>query len=44
VYPVLFIGLLELPRLLYWPQGRAFPSIAAALVVGIVATNISNRR
>jgi oligosaccharide repeat unit polymerase len=33
VYPVLFTGLLELPRYLYWTQGRVFPALAFLLVV-----------
>lgn len=34
VYPVLFTGLLELPRYLYWTQGRVFPALVFLLVVG----------
>lgn len=34
LYPVLFTGLLELPRYLYWTQGRVVP---AYLVLGITA-------
>lgn len=34
IYPVLFTGLLELPRYLYWTQGRVVPSY---LVLGITA-------
>ncbi|MBW0114574.1 O-antigen polymerase [Pseudonocardia abyssalis] len=26
-YPILFLGLLELPRYLYWSQGRALPTL-----------------
>jgi hypothetical protein len=33
-YPVLVNGLFDLPRYLYWPQGRATPAILAALFVG----------
>lgn len=32
VYPVLFTGLLELPRYLYWTQGRVFPAFVFLLV------------
>jgi oligosaccharide repeat unit polymerase len=34
LYPILFIGLVDLPREFYWGSGRAFPSLVAALVVG----------
>ncbi len=34
VYPVLATGLFELPRYLYWPQGRATPALAALLLIG----------
>jgi hypothetical protein len=34
LYPVIFIGLWETGLILYWPTGRAFPSIIAALVIG----------
>jgi hypothetical protein len=33
LYPVLFIGILECGLILYWPTGRALPSIVAALVL-----------
>jgi hypothetical protein len=33
VYPVFFTGLLELPRYLYWTQGRVFPAMVFLLVV-----------
>jgi hypothetical protein len=33
-YPVLANGLFDLPRYLYWPQGRATPALLAALLVG----------
>ncbi|KUI39754.1 O-antigen polymerase [Mycobacterium sp. GA-2829] len=33
LYPVLFVGLLELPRYMHWTQGRAFP--AMVVLVGI---------
>ena len=31
-YPVLFTGLLELPRYLYWTQGRVFPAMVFLLI------------
>lgn len=34
LYPVLFIGLLELPRYLHWAQGRALPSFLALALIG----------
>lgn len=33
LYPVVFTGLLELPRYLYWFQGRATPAIVVAIGV-----------
>lgn len=36
-FAVLLIGLIELPRFLYWTQGRAFPIIFAALVFAYFA-------
>lgn len=38
IYPVFFVGLLELPRYLYWAQGRATPAFVALLVIGGVAS------
>ena len=38
VYPVLFTGLLELPRYLYWTQGRVFPPLVFLLVVAGLMT------
>ena len=34
LYPVLFVGLLESGRVLYWPSGRAFPSLMRGLLLG----------
>ena len=34
LYPVVFLGLVEIPRYLYWSQGRALP---AGLALGITA-------
>jgi oligosaccharide repeat unit polymerase len=36
VYPILFLGVVELPRYLAWSQGRVFPSIVAAAVIALV--------
>lgn len=44
VYPVLFTGLLELPRYLYWTQGRVVPGMLALLVVGIAMVRVSRPR
>lgn len=34
-YSVIFLGLLELPRFVYWTQGRFFPAVVAiALMIG----------
>lgn len=35
-YPFLFLGLLELPRYLYWTQGRTLPAIAGLAVVAVL--------
>ena len=34
LYPVLFVGVLECGRILYWTTGRAMPSLIGALVLG----------
>ena len=35
-YPVVFLGLLELPRYLYWSQGRLVPAALALIVTAVV--------
>jgi hypothetical protein len=35
LYPILFTGVLEIPRYVYWPEGRVVPSYVALLLVGI---------
>jgi hypothetical protein len=37
LYPVLFLGIIELPRLLAWPAGRLLPSLAVLVVLALVA-------
>lgn len=44
LYPIAYIGLLELPRYLYWYQGRATPAIVAAIGVAMVVALDSRRR
>lgn len=34
LYPLFFVGLLELPRYLYWAQGRMTPAFVALLLIG----------
>lgn len=34
-YPCLFVGILELPRFIYWSQGRATPVLLALLVIAL---------
>lgn len=34
-YAVAFVGVLELPRFIYWTQGRATPMLIALVVVGL---------
>lgn len=36
LYPVAFTGLLDIPRYLYWTQGRVTPAVAALLAVAFV--------
>jgi len=38
LYPVFFIGLLELPRYLYWAQGRSSPAFLVLFLIGLVAS------
>lgn len=34
-YAVVFVGVLELPRFIYWTQGRATPMLLALIVIGL---------
>lgn len=34
VFPVLFVGFVDLPRFLYWAEGRALPAILGAVLCG----------
>lgn len=34
-YPCLFVGILELPRFIYWSQGRATPALLALLIIAL---------
>ncbi|MGI9598115.1 MAG: hypothetical protein ACR2QK_18265, partial [Acidimicrobiales bacterium] len=43
LYPMAFTGLLELPRYLYWFQGRAIPAVAAPVFV-VLVHSIRQRR
>jgi hypothetical protein len=36
LYPVLYVGLVDLARISYWGEGRAFPAIGGAVVVAIL--------
>lgn len=36
LYPVLFTGLLELPRYIHWAQGRSFPAYVALTAVALI--------
>ena len=38
LYPVFFVGVLEVPRYLYWAQGRVTPAIVALMLVGLRIT------
>jgi len=35
LYPVAFTGLLELPRYVYWTQGRLTPAVVVLVVIGL---------
>jgi len=43
IYPVVFIGLLELPRYLHWAQGRALPAFLALGVVAVLLHRAARR-
>lgn len=36
MYPLLFVGLIELPRYVQWAEGRFFPSWIALIVVAVI--------
>lgn len=45
--PTLFVGLLELPRFIYWTQGRATPLLLALVVISLTypkADQVARRR
>lgn len=44
MYPVMFTGLLEMPRYLYWAQGRAAPAWVGLLLVAYLATRVNKSR
>ncbi|MDH5519494.1 MAG: oligosaccharide repeat unit polymerase [Acidimicrobiia bacterium] len=44
LYPMVYTGLLELPRYLYWFQGRATPAILVAVAVTIAASQSDHVR
>lgn len=43
MYPIMFTGLLEMPRYLYWAQGRAAPAWVAMLVIGYLGMRLMRR-
>jgi hypothetical protein len=43
LYPLFFVGLLELPRYIYWAQGRSTPSILALVGTGVLVASRSRR-
>ena len=43
LYPVLFVGLLELPRYLHWAQGRALPAFLALSAVALLLHRAARR-
>lgn len=36
LYPVIFLGLLELPRYIFWSEGRATPALFCLAVLGVM--------
>lgn len=36
IYPIMLTGLADMPRYLYWSQGRVVPSVVALVVVAVV--------
>ena len=40
VYPVLFTGLLEIPRYLYWTQGRVFPPLVFLMILAVMLNRV----
>lgn len=44
LYPLAFLGLVELPRIFYWTLGRAFPSVIALLTLAIIWNWEQSRR
>lgn len=43
-YATLFVGILELPRFIYWSQGRATPVILALLLVALTYRRVGRRK
>ena len=43
LYPIAFVGVLDLPREFYLGTGRAFPAIVGALIVGAYLTRLQHR-
>ncbi len=44
LYPMLFLGIVELPRYLAWSQGRIFPSLLGAVILAVVFDRKSSPR
>jgi hypothetical protein len=44
LYPLLFVGLLELPRYLHWAQGRALPAYLALGTLALLLHRAARRR
>ncbi|BBY17241.1 O-antigen polymerase [Mycolicibacterium litorale] len=43
LYPLFFVGLIELPRYMHWTQGRSLPSWVALGVVALLVTRADRR-
>jgi predicted membrane protein len=43
LYPLLFTGLLEIPRYVYWTEGRVVPAYIALITVAVLARRAARR-
>lgn len=41
-YATVFVGILELPRFIYWTQGRAVPLLVALVIIGLTYPRAKN--
>lgn len=43
MYPLVFIGISEMPRVIYWGEGRVFPAFAALALISLYCTRFRAR-